>query len=238
MKYLISIISILICFHLPAIGQTQKVYPRNEISKDSSLVDFVSKLKNAIDRKDKEFLIESIDSNIRLFSGVNGIKEFIRKFQPDSSNSYIWMYLNRLINLGGYFSNNNSDTLIFIFPYIHSVNPDVQPKSGGMWIPGVITEKNVLVYQERSSKSKIIDTLSYDIVSIITPPQYIENPLFYIPESAIKGWITEWVRISTLDETETGFVYWDKIWSPYAYSLYLNKIKGHWKIYCLTPEMF
>lgn len=235
-RFLTSIILISIQFIL--YGQTQKVYPKNAVINDTSLVNFIGKLTNAIKNKDDEFLISSVDNDVYLFAGASGKSEFIKKWEPKNNKSNIWIYLPKLISLGGYFAKETADTSVFVFSYIDTVKINVERKTNGFYIDGIITDKDVPIYEAPSFNSKVLDTLSYDVVSIeIEPPYDADLPIFNLSNYS-KEWKTEWIMISTMDETIKGYVFWDKIWSQYSLLLTLEKRKGIWKIIGLDGQMF
>jgi hypothetical protein len=199
------------------------LFPKNEAYKDSALTDFVCKLQYAIFNKDKNFLLSVVDKNIKNdFGGNDGFEAFKKIWQLEKDNSPVWFYLSKLISLGGTFSNFKSDTISktsFVFPYVY--NLDVANDTIDIFSLMAITSNNVNVREKPEKNSKTLGQLSYDIVSVDYERSY--------PSSDKK----KWYYVTTLDKKISGYVFFEYLWSPVGYRLFLNKIKGQWKITAL-----
>jgi hypothetical protein len=211
-----------------------KLYPKNEVYKDSSLTDFICKLQYAIFKKDKNFLLSVVDKNVKnSFGGDDGIEEFKQMWQLDSSNSSVWFYLSKLISMGGTFSSYKTDTISptsFVFPYVF--NMDLPSDTLDFFWIMAVTATNVNVREKPEKNSKLLGQLSYDIVTVDDekshPPFHgkkLQNATYYVEK--------EWYYVTTLDKKLSGYVYWEYLWSPIDYRLFLDKINGQWKITCL-----
>lgn len=232
MKTLI-VISLAFIFPLFSFGQV-KLYPKNEIHKDSSLADFVCKLQYAIFKKDKAFLLSVVDKKIKnSFGGDDGIEEFKQMWKVDDANSEIWFYLSKLVSLGGTFSNYNVDQKSqssFVFPYVY--NLELPNDSIDIFSVMAATAATINVRSKPEISSKVLGQLNYDIVEVNydhSVPMSTEKKL----KNAAYPGEKEWYYVTTLDKKLSGFVYWEYLWSPVDYRLFLNKINGQWKITCL-----
>ncbi|MBC8173437.1 MAG: SH3 domain-containing protein [Chitinophagales bacterium] len=142
-------------------AQNVHIAPKNEVYKDSSLTDFICKLQYAFLKQDTTFLLQAIDENVyTTFDGVNGKREFVEVWNLKKENSDLWIYLSKIISLGGVFLDPQEPHYEFVFPYVFAAD-----------IPGeydyeacVITSKNVNVRKEPDSKSEIIGKVSYEMV--------------------------------------------------------------------------
>ena len=65
MKLLYSNILFAIIFTFPVFGQAYKLYPTNELYRDSALTHFVCKLQYAVFKKDKNYLLSVVDPKIK-----------------------------------------------------------------------------------------------------------------------------------------------------------------------------
>lgn len=232
---MIRVVIVIFILALPSciLGQT-KLYPKNEVYKDSSLTDFICKLQYAIFKQDKNYILSILDKNVKnSFGGDGGIEEFEQKWLTDGSNSSLWFYLSKLISLGGTFSSYREDSISqisFVFPYVFSMNlpSDTLDHFSIM----AVTATNVNVREKPDKNSKRLGQLSYDIVTVDDEKSYPpfqdekEQRVTYYGEK-------EWYFVTTLNKELSGYVFWEYLWSPVGYRLFLNKIDGKWKITCL-----
>lgn len=217
-----------------AFGQS-KYPPRNEVHKDSSLTTFICKLQYAIFKKDKDFLLSVVDTNIKnSFGGDDGIEEFKEMWNIDNPNSDIWFYLSKLISLGGVFY-AYSDTISpngFLFPYVCAIE---LPDTLNVFTTMIVTATNVNVREKPDDTSKIVGQFNYDIVTVDYDKSY---PEFEFEEGEKLKHVQyygekEWYYVSSLDKKICGYVHWEYIWGCVDYRLILYKIDGIWKITCL-----
>ena len=230
---------ILICinFVLSIVGvqsQKNKLLPKNELHKDSELTNLICKLQYAMVKNDKSFILSIIDENIENgFDGNKGVEEFKRIWKLDESKSKIWMVMSKIISLGGVFINYGSEPSVktsFVFPYVYDIT--LPSDTLDMYQIVTITGENVNLREKPDVSSKVVAKLNYDIVLCDyekSTPSFTEN------QKAEKNYLgdKEWYYISTLDNAKKGYVYWDYVWSPGSYRMFLSKIKGQWKIVSL-----
>jgi hypothetical protein len=208
-----------------------KFPPRDDSKSDSELNSFINELKQVIKTKDEKKLISMIHPDIKFdFDDGIGISKFKMSWTPEDKNSELWTVLDKIVGLGGVFSKNTGSPFYeFVFPYVNQVkldNPD------DFFHVLVVTGKNVNVREQPSVKSKVLGQLTYDIVRYdyqksypLTEKSKIEHLSFYGPK--------EWYYIETDDKKLSGFIYWDFVWSPIDYRMFLTKEKGTWMISCL-----
>ncbi|TAE48932.1 MAG: SH3 domain-containing protein [Bacteroidetes bacterium] len=214
----------------PLMGQI-KMPPRNEMHQDSSLTAFICKLQYAIYKKDTRFLLSVVDKNIKnSFGGSNGIEEFKSMWELDKPDSEVWFYLSKLISLGGTFG-GDAPYSTFILPYVFSMdlpNDTLDPFS-----VMVVTGEGVNVREKPDKSAKVLGQLSYEVVEVDyekSYPSFQEEKIAHLSYYGTK----EWYYVTTLNQKLRGYVYWDYIWSPIDYRLFLEKKQGQWKITILV----
>lgn len=205
----------------------QKFYPINEVDKDSSLQLFVEKLKQAIAKKDKTFILASLDEEVESGQGgTNTIAYFKESWWSKQDEPSFWFYLEHIINLGGAFDYWNSEDenkgRVFVFPYVAKLeleNPD------DYFYIAVITGKNVNLRTRPDLKAPVITQLTYDLV------RYVGNESDVV-ECAGQNAIGDpaWLKVKTLDNKYTGWVYWKYEHRAIDCRMYLKKKNGKWKI--------
>ena len=186
----------------PVLGQTKKMYPINEVSKDSSLLIFVEKLKQAIVKKDKAFIVGALDENAgSSFDGGNGILHFQRYWLDKETEPSFWFYLERAIKVGGTFGKEN---LYFVFPYVYELKPDIEDDDFPF---AVVTGEKVNIRAQPNLKAPIIKQLTYEMVRYVHSDEdttYGKNPIGD----------PEWIKIQTWDKKIIGWVYYKYLYSP------------------------
>jgi len=138
-----------------------QIFPIDESEKDAALKMQIDKLKTAIANKDTLLLLSIMDTNIVSSHGGGeyGFDSFIAIWK----NYNLWEYLDRIVKLGGVFTNEHSE---FRIPYCQADSLygywDIEPYTGG-----VCTSPKGILYENPNTKSKIIDTLEYSILDAI-----------------------------------------------------------------------
>lgn len=160
---------ILIClclvtpFALPAGAQVMALPPVDEAANDASWVSFKNRLLNALDKRDRKFVLGILDKNLRnSYDGPRGIAEFKKAWDFDAEDSALWRELTSALFLGGAYIKREKGPAEFCAPY-------VLPKWPGNIDPhahGAIITKEVLVKSAPSSSSATLQTLAYDIVAV------------------------------------------------------------------------
>jgi len=225
MKKTTIVLSILIAAIHFGSAQPSKFPPINDITKDKSLVAFVTQLKVAVQKKDKTFLLGALDEKVMNdLGGDGGIAEFKKTWNLDAGDTSIWRQLSRVIELGGAFNKNDQEgRYTFAFPYVHFI--DLQDADDYINV-GVITGKNVNVREKPDLKAKVLMQLSYDVIWFVEAEQALQKT-----EGTNLWGEPEWYLIETLDRKKQGWVFWKYVCSPIDYRLFLFKNKqGKWKV--------
>ena len=146
-----------------------------------------------------------------------GAEGFVEKWRLESDVrtqvSDLWIVLRHLLKYGGVLNDRQTR---FVGPYYQALYPAVIPGD----TTGVIIGSGVRIRSAPNSASKILATLSYNIIDIID-----ENG----PEESIGGETHPWYKVRLKDDTE-GFAYGKFIGRPNENRLVLQKIRGAWRI--------
>ncbi|PIW70510.1 MAG: hypothetical protein COW08_01440 [Ignavibacteriales bacterium CG12_big_fil_rev_8_21_14_0_65_30_8] len=206
-----SIVALIILFTVTCPSQIKKplkLIPVDQSYKDNSLLKFKKEVFTAIDKKDTNFIISILDTNIlNSFGGNGGIKEFWEMWQMQDPNSSFWLELKKVFSMGGIFISN--ERKIFVMPYLFGIWPeDLDPFT---YIAAI--NKNVAIHESPSKNSKILKKINYDILLVLDYYDEYNN----------------WKKVMTVDSL-SGFVQKEFVRSPIDYRAILQKEKGKWKI--------
>lgn len=229
------ILILLFCLSLSDVmfPQSIKFPPPDEIYKDSSLVNFLATLKHIISTKDKQALLGVIDSNIKYsFGNEIGFSDFQKIWKLDESNSPLWSTLDRLLSMGGCYTDyhNSKDVC---FPYYFGQK---LPDNVDITFASFIVGERVNIRREPTEVSGIIGTFSNELVlydaenRVRIPACTTKTHSHYTGEFDAH----DWNPIKTLDGKTKGFVYWSNLYWSMDYRLFLSKESGKWKIICLV----
>jgi hypothetical protein len=226
--------NIILFFLIPnlILGQSEKLLPKDESLSDPSLHSFVEELKQIIKSKDGKRLAKIVHPRIQIgFDDQIGVDAFVDKWSPENKESELWYVLKRIVELGGVFTKNNSNQFfLFVFPYVNQVelkNPD------DFFHVLVVTGKNVNVREKPDHKSKVLGQLTYDVVGYNYEKSYPKSNQEPIPHVSYYG-SKEWYYIETIDKKLSGYVYFNFVWSPIDYRMFLTQENGQWMISCLV----
>ena len=191
-----------------------KIQPIDESSKDSSLVNFISKLKNIINKQDTSSLFSILDSNIvsSYGGGLYGKVDFVDNWNLKSNSKELWYVLNKAVSLGGVFEDNDTT---FRMPYCQS-DRFFQDTNIDWYELAVSVKPQVKVYEKNNKSSKIVGVLDYDILHVLD----IGN---------------NFIKISTTDSIIKGYVERNDIYFSAEYILILQKNNEMWKIKSFAP---
>ncbi|WP_411895228.1 hypothetical protein [Winogradskyella sp. A2] len=200
---------------MSSFGQKKLLPPKMEI-KDPVLKEFISNLKNAVKKKDKEYILSILSSDILVsFGGNGGIEEFKSRWNWSSDDSSFWKTMDKILQLGGEKYKGGG---IYSIPYVFSNWPRDDEKYGA-FEHMAITGTNVNVRNNPDlKKSEIVGQFSYDIVKV----DY-EKSIRSIDE-------TIWYYTESLDGKLKGYVFRDYIWSPVGYRATFEFIDNEWKM--------
>lgn len=217
-------IHLLFCFCLcaatvvPAHAQVMKLPPVDEAAKDASWVHFKNRLLQALDRRDRKFVLGILDRNIRnSFDGPRGVAEFRRLWDFDAEDTPLWRELASALFLGGAYKKREKGAGEFCAPYVLPRWPEnVDPHNHG-----AIITKEVLVKTGPSTSAPTLKTLDYDIVAVTD---------WEVADEAAEA-KQRWVKIR-IREGE-GFVPEEQIRSPIEHTACFVKTANGWRMTAL-----
>ena len=194
-----------------------KLYPVDEAPLDTAFYVFREQLKKTVAEKNVFALLDVTAKDIKVtFGEENSFDDFVSRWglaskQPDTLQ--IWALLGRLLFQGGTFSDNRT---IYTAPYIFSTWPGLYDPSDY----GAIAGAGVRLREKPSLNSKILKTISYDIVTILDEER----------EEEIGGETYPWVRVELLSGTQ-GYVFGKFIGNPVEYRVGFKKTaEGQWRM--------
>lgn len=198
---------------MPCFAQERFVKPVDEAEKNPSFLTFRTKLIDALKKRDVKFVLGIVDKNIKLgFGGDDGIENFKKTWKIYNRNSELWKELGTVLNNGGVFDKENSNT--FYAPYLFSVFPEDIDAFEYQAIFG----NNVNLRAKPDINSPIVASLSYNIVKTDW-------------EKSIKSKTNQnealWLKIETLGGKK-GYVKPEFVRSSIDYRAGFEKIRGKW----------
>lgn len=212
---------ILIClclvtlFVLPAGAQEMKLPPVDEAAKDVSWANFKNRLLDALDKRDRKFVLGILDKNIRnRYDGPRGIVEFKKVWDFDAEDSALWRELTSALFLGGAYIKREKGPAEFCAPYVLAKWPgNLDPHAYG-----AIISREVLVKSTPSSASTTLQTLTHDIVAVTD---------WDVADEAADA-KQRWVKIKI--KQDDGYVPEEQIRSPIEHTACFVKGPGGWRM--------
>lgn len=215
---------ILICLCLcaafahPASAQEMKLPPVDEAANDSSWRNFRNRLLDALDKRDRKFVLGIVDKNIRnSFDGPRGIVEFKKLWDIDADDSALWRELASALFLGGAYRKREKGPAELCAPYVLPRWPaDVDPHAYG-----AIIAKEALVKSAPAASSATLQTLAYDIVAVTdwdVADQAADNK-------------QRWVKIKIKEDE--GYVPEEQVRSPLEHAACFVKTANGWRMTAL-----
>jgi len=194
-----------------------KLYPVDEAPLDTGFFVFREQLKQTVAQKDVFALLDVTAKDIKVsFGEENGLDDFVSIWglsskQPDTLA--IWPLLSRLLEGGGTFSGKRT---AFTAPYFFTT----WPSQYEAYDYGAILGAGVRLRERPSLNSKILKTISYDIVIILNEGRKEE----------IDGEAFPWVQVEMLSGIQ-GYVFGKFIGDPVGYRVGFEKKEGgHWRM--------
>ncbi|HEV7765239.1 MAG TPA: SH3 domain-containing protein [Thermoanaerobaculia bacterium] len=188
----------------PAV-QGPKLAPVDEAGKDPSLVAFREELLAAVRSRNADAVIELSDPKIRTSFGDGGGSAALRTALKPG----VWENFELLLSQGGSFQGES-----FWAPYVYSAWPDAHDAFTSL----AITGENIPLRESRDAGSRVIATLSRDIVQRAGEP----------------GDQGEWQQVKTADG-HTGWVEARYVSSPVGYRAgFLKNKEGKWQMNALV----
>ncbi len=204
---------------LPAyqVKEEGKLYPVDEAPLDTGFFVFREQFKQAVARKDVFALLDVAAKDIKVsFGEENGFDGFVSAWglgskQPDTLA--IWPLLGRLLQGGGTFFDKRT---AFTAPYFFST----WPGQYDAFDYGAIAGAGVRLRERPSLNSKILKTISYDIVIILNEGRKEE----------VGGETFPWVQVEMLGGIQ-GYVFGKFIGDPVGYRVGFEKKEGgQWRM--------
>jgi hypothetical protein len=224
-----SLFSILIFSAIVATGlaQNPQYAPRDESYTDPELATFVTKLLEAIDKRDQHFLYSALAIDVSGIRGdASGVADFKEEWNSESDSSVVWILMKKAIELGGVFLHDTNDLTgkyQFVFPYVYDMPLDIEDDYFSI---GVVTGKNVNLREKPNTASPIKTKLTYDVIWFLDGAQYGATTSGTNPYGE-----TEWYQVETYDRQYRGWVNWQYVYSPIWYRMFLYEDPRYgWKI--------
>ena len=201
-------------------SQERKLPPIDEGAGDVSWLRFKKRLMDAIERRDKQFLLSILDKNVRNQDArARGIAHFRKQWELDTEDSPLWRELAAALQLGGAYIQRDRGPRELCAPYLLGRWPDdVEP-----FKHGVVISRDTPVQAEPSSASAAIGTLSYDIVNVID----------WEVDDKARDAKQKWVRIRY--RNRDGYIPEEQIRSPIEQAACFVKSGNGWRMTAFAP---
>jgi len=189
--------------------------PRDEGAGDPSWTRFREQLLDAVQRRDKKFVIGIIDRNVR--NGLErprGMEEFARQWEPDAEDGPLWRELPRALHLASAYYRHDHMPRSLCAPYVLPQWPKGIDPHGH----GAITARQTEVRVAPSGSSAIQVTLGQVIVGV-TDWEVADR------DSDIKQ---KWVKIRV--QERDGYVPEEHIRSPVEHLACFRKGENGWRL--------
>ena len=194
-----------------------KLFPVDEALLDTAFFVFREQLKQTVARKDVFALLDVTAKDIKVSFGEEaGFDDFVSMWgldskQPDTLR--IWALLGRLLSEGGTFSDGRT---VFTAPYYYATWPSQYEP----FDYGVIAGAGVRLRDKPNLNSRILKTISHDIVTILEESE----------EEEIGGEAYPWVRVELLSGLQ-GYVFGKFVGNPVGYRVGFKKEEGgRWRM--------
>lgn len=207
----------------PALAQQKPVVktqdgvfaPRDEAAGDQSWTRFRDRLLEAVQQRDKKFVLGVVDRNVRNGIGQpNGHEEFIRQWEPDAEDSPLWRELPRALHLGTAWYSHEKMPRSLCAPYVLPRWPKSTDPHGN----GAITARETALRAAPSGSANILASLGQSIVRVTD---------WEVADSDVEV-KQKWVKISTNDRE--GFIPEEHIRSPLEHLACFRKGETGWRL--------
>jgi hypothetical protein len=201
-------------------AQERKLPPVDEAAGDASWLRFKKQLVDAIQKRDKQFLLSILDKNIRnQDERQRGVAHFRRQWELDTEDSPVWRELGAALQLGGAYIKRDKRPREFCAPYLLGRWPeDVEP-----FKHGVVISRDAQVQAEPSSSAVPLGVLSYDIVTVAD----------WEVDDKTRDVKQKWVKIRY--RNRDGYVPEEQIRSPIEQAACFAKSANGWRMTALAP---
>jgi hypothetical protein len=146
-----------------AAAQERKLPPVDEAAGDATWQRFKKRLLDAVQKRDKQFLLSILDKNVRnQDERTRGIAHFRKQWELDTDDSPVWRELATALQLGGAYMQRGKRTRELCAPYLLAK----WPQDVSFVENGVVISRDTPVQAEPSAASAVLGALSYDIVPV------------------------------------------------------------------------
>ena len=189
--------------------------PRDEGAVDQSWTRFRDQLLQAVQQRDRKFVLGIVDRNVRNgHERPRGIDEFIRQWDPDGEDSPLWRELPRALHLGAVYYRHEHMPRSLCAPYVLPQWPkNVDPHGHG-----AITARETSVRAEPSGSAQVLASLSYSIVRVTD----------WEVADSVADVKQKWVRIRVRDQD--GYIPEEHIRSPIEHLACFRKSEAGWRL--------
>lgn len=200
--------------------QTRKLPPVDEAAGDASWVRFKKRLLEAVEKRDKQFVLSILDKNVRnQDETTRGVAHFRQQWELDTEDSPLWRELAQALQLGGAFIQREKRPREFCAPYLLGRwPPEVTP-----FDHGVVIARDAQVQGGPSHASAPVGRLSYDIVEVAD----------WEVDDSTPASKQKWVKVR-LGKRE-GFIPEEQIRSPIEQAACFAKSGGAWRMTGFAP---
>lgn len=212
-----TLLALALCMAFAAMSFAQERYvkPIDEAGEDPSFAAFRKELIEAVERKDRKFILSILDPSIKAsFGGHDGESGFVELWDFNSEDTKFWKEFGVVIRNGGKWFREDGKRVMFTAPYSFDAFPDDLDAFEHM----VVFGERVNLRDKPSLNSKVITQLSYNVVKV--------------EESTLngEGWVKgDWYRVKTLGG-KSGWISGDYVRSPIDHRAGFQKKNGQWKM--------
>jgi len=219
-----SILLLVLVCSINTLAQHERYVPKtDQASKDPSFKEFGDSLVKIVVSKDSESLMAILTQDIKLsVGGKKGIENFKKIWKPNEPKSRFWKELSTILINGGTF-NTESEQKIFCAPYLPTNIFTTFPEEPKIFTYHAIFGKDVKLREQPNLSSKIIASLSYNLVTTNSVK---------LKKYKKRGEENAWIKVKTVGGLE-GFVKARFVRCSVDYRACFEKRNGSWKITAL-----
>jgi hypothetical protein len=201
-------------------AQERRLEPVDEAGKDASWIGFRKRLLDALEKRDRKYVLGVLAQNVRNGSDApRGVAEFRKQWDLDSGDSPFWSELRSALSLGSAWLARAKQSRELCAPYLLAKWPeDVEPAENG-----VVVAREALVKSEPSSGSQTLATLSYHIVPV--PDWEVDD--------RDAGSKQKWVKVRVKERD--GYVPEEQIRSPVEHAACFVRTENGWRLTVFGP---
>jgi hypothetical protein len=176
--------------------------PKNEASRDKTLIAFLLRFKDVVKRKDRNGLVAMLAPDVSGTREMTGPGAFFTAWELDDPNSSVYPLLTQILSLPGVFVGEQ-----YCAPYVAALFPrDLDP-----WKYHVVLNPDVKLRETASANGKVLAILAYNIVEVLERT-------------------AEWTKVKT-ESGLVGYVAAGYTYSPAAYrTCFAKSAAGEWKL--------